>query len=164
MKRFAIGAILLMALAACHKNDAATAPSAPPMAIDDRGIVLPLEEAVTKISYRPWVPPVQVIKWAVIPPLGGNDTPANRGVAAEYQNGQYLFLLSQWQNKLNFPLTFLHGTDITSTNCVFGKFAADGFAWTSKHQLVMTIMPDGTVPPKDVEKEARRLLAAGACK
>lgn len=163
MKRFAIAAALLVALAACQKS-APTAPSPPPMMIDDRGIVLPLEEAVTKISYRPWIPPVQVIKWAVIPPLGGNDTPANRGIAAEYQNGQYLFVLSQWQNKQNFPLTFLHGTDITNTNCVFGKFATDGFAWSSKRQLVMAIMPDGSIPPKDVEKEARRLLAAGACK
>jgi len=132
--------------------------------IDDRGITMPLEDAVTKISYRPWIPPRQVLKYAVIPPLGAADTPRNRGIALEYgnNNGGTPMLLSEWP-KQNFTLLFLHGQDITSTPCRVAHYKLDGVAWTTRGALAMTLQPDGNVDPKAVEAEARQLIAAGGC-
>ena len=132
--------------------------------IDDRGVVMPLEQAVTKIAYRPWVPTsAQVLKFAVLPPLGNNDTPANRGVAIEYEDNHTAWLLSQWP-KQNFTLLFLKGQDITYSPCTVAHYKPDGVAWTTRGKLAMTLQPDGSVSAKAVETEARRLIAAGACK
>lgn len=165
--RAAIVFASIAALAACsHAAKPAPAPSMPsmpPLLIDDRGVTMPLEQVVTKIAYRPWIPPNQALKFAVIPPLGDEDTPAHRGVAIEYVSGHQPMLLSEWP-KQNFALMFLHNQDITFKPCTVAKYKADGFAWTSRTKLAMTLQPDGALDPKTVEAEARRLIAAGACK
>ncbi|HET9030534.1 MAG TPA: hypothetical protein VFN49_10170 [Candidatus Aquilonibacter sp.] len=160
-----MSALLLFALAACHKGAQAVAtPSLPPLMIDSRGIVLPLDEAVTKIDYRPWIPRNgQILKYAVIPPLGNKDTPENRGVAIEYENNHVAWLLSEWP-KQNFTLLFLKGQDITFSPCTIAHYKTDGAAWTTHGKLAMTLQPDGDVPGKAVDAEARRLIAAGACR
>jgi len=160
-----ISVLLVLALAGCHRGQAAPAsPSLPPLMIDDRGVVMPLEEAVTKIAYRPWIPSgVQTLKYAVIPPLGEQDTPANRGVAIEYEDNHIAWLLSQWP-KQNFTLLFLRGQDITYAPCTVAHYKPDGVAWTTRGKLAMTLQPDGSVSAKAVEAEARRLIAAGACR
>lgn len=153
-------------LAGCgHGATAAVAsptPSLPPLLIDDRGVSMPLEEVVTKIAYRPWIPPNQILKFAVIPPLGDLDTPAHRGVAVEYVSGGKPMLLSEWP-KQNFTLLFLH-QDISVQPCTIAHYKTDGVAWTSHTKLAMTLQPDGTMDPSKIEAEARRLIAAGACK
>ena len=156
-------ALLLFALAGCHKGPPPP-PPLPPLMIDDRGVVLPLADAVTKIAYRPWIPPgVQVLKYAVIPPLGGDDTPQNRGIAIEYENNKVAWLLSEWP-KQNFTLLFLKSQDITFAPCGIAHYKPDGVAWTTRGKLAMTLQPDGNVTGAAVEAEARRLIAAGACK
>ncbi len=164
MKRLVFGVLALLIVAACNRGPAKpVATETPPLMLDDRGIIMPLEQVVTKISYKPWVPPGQVLAFAVIPPLGNLDTPANRGFAAEYQNGQTLWLLSEWP-KQDFQLTFLRGMNIALAPCQLGKFKADGVAWTTHGKLAMTLQADPAAAPKDVEIEAKRLMAAGACK
>ncbi len=137
--------------------------SLPPMLIDDRGVVMPLEQAVTKVTYRPWIPPNQILKFAVIPPLGNLDTPAHRGIAIEYAAGRQSMLLSEWP-KQNFSLLFLHNQDISVAPCTIAHYKADGIAWSTHGKLAMTLQPDGNMDPKKVEDEARRLIAAGACR
>jgi hypothetical protein len=149
-------------VAGCSHKDAATEPSPTPMLIDDRGVVMPLEEAVTKISYKPWIPRRQVLKFAVIPPLGDLDTPAHRGIAVEYQTSKGPMLLSEWPQQ-NFTLLFLHNEDITLTPCTIAHYKTDGVAWTTRGKLAMTLQPDGNVNPKDVDAEAKRLIAGGGC-
>jgi hypothetical protein len=163
--RLVFACALVLAATACgHKSgDAAPQSSLPPMLIDDRGVVMPLEEAVTKISYKPWIPQQrQILKYAVIPPLGDLDTPDHRGVAIEYQYKNEDLLLSEWP-KQNFTLLFLHGEDITLTPCKIAHYKADGAAWTTKSKLAMTLQPDGNVSPKEIDAEAQRLIASGAC-
>jgi hypothetical protein len=158
-------AFALAAAACAHKGgDAAPQASLPPMLIDDRGVVMPLEDALTKklISYKPWIPPRQILKFAVIPPLGDLDTPDHRGIAIEYQFRNQAMLLSEWP-KQNFTLLFLRGEDITLTPCKIAHYKADGAAWTTKSKLAMTLQPDGNVSPKDVDAEAQRLIASGGC-
>ena len=152
-------------LAGCsHAAKATTAQaSLPPLLIDERGVSMTLEQVVTKISYRPWIPPRQAIKFAVIPPLGETDTPAHRGIAVEYVAGTQPMLLSEWP-KQNFTLLFLHNQDISFKPCTVVHYKPDGVAWTSRRNLAMTLQPDGTSDPKKVEIEAGRLIAAGACK
>lgn len=155
----------IVMLAACShaSKPAAPPPSLPPLLIDDRGITMPLEQVVTKISYRAWIPPRQALEFAVIPPLGDQDTPSHRGVAVEYvAPGHQPMLLSEWP-KQNFTLLFLHNQDISVQPCTIAHYKADGVAWTSRGKLAMTLQPDGAADPKAVEAEARRLLAAGAC-
>ncbi len=135
----------------------------PPLLIDDRGITMPLDKAVTNINYRPWIPPGQILKYAVIPPLGGNDTPENRGIAVEYMSGTHAMLLSEWP-KQNFQLMFMHAQDITFKPCAIVHYKTDGVAWTTQGKLAMTLQPDGNVVPSAVDAEARRLIAAGACR
>ena len=165
MKRLVSGALALLILAACNKGPATPkATETPPLLLDDnRGIIMPLEQAVTKISYKPWIPPGQVLAFAVTPPLGNLDTPANRGFAAEYQVGSNLWLLTEWP-KQDFQLTFLRGMNITVEPCQLAHWKADGVAWTTHGKLAMTLQPDPAAAPKDVETEAKRLMAAGACK
>lgn len=133
------------------------------MLIDGRGIVMPLSEAVTKISWRPWIPPRPILKYAVIPPLGDLDTPAHRGIAVEYTYGKSAMLLSEWP-KQNFTLLFLRGQDITNTPCTIAHYKADGVAWTTHANLAMTLQPDGNVPARLVDAEARALIRSGACR
>jgi hypothetical protein len=163
-QRLVFACAIALAAGACAHKSAAPQPSQAPMLIDDRGIVMPLEDAVTshKISYRPWIPPRQILKVAVIPPLGDLDTPSHRGIAFEYQFGNQAMLLSEWP-KQNFTLLFLRGQDITYTPCKIAHYKADGVAWTTKTKLAMTLQPDGNVNPKEVDAEALRLIAQGAC-
>ena len=155
---------LLATLAGCGHPAKATPlqASLPPLLIDERGVAMPLEQVVTKIAYRPWVPPRQALKFAVIPPLGDEDTAEHRGVAVEYVAGRQPMLLSEWP-KQNFTLLFLHNQDIALKPCTVVHYKADGVAWTSRRNLAMTLQPDGTSDPKNVEIEAGRLIAAGAC-
>jgi len=163
MRRLA-AVLTVLAFAACsHKSPQPGETSPPPLMIDDRGITMPLEQAVTKVSYRPWLPPRTILRYAVIPPLGNLDTPENRGIAVEYQVGDKEMLLSEWP-KQNFALLFLRNTDITLNPCTIAHYKPDGVAWTTKGSLAMTLQPDGNVKPKDVEAEAKRLLASGACR
>ncbi len=158
-------AVLACALAGCaHRSGANPAPSAslPPMLIDQRGITMPLEDAVKKIGFKAFLPPGQILAFAVIPPLGGNDTRENRGLAAEYVSGRVAMLLSEWP-KQNFTLAFPR-KDLTSTPCELAKYSETGFAWTSRGGLAMTLQPDGNVNSGAIEAEARRLIGAGACK
>lgn len=159
-----IGALVLFALGGCHKAQPAQAPSLPPLLIDVRGVVMPFEQAVTKISYRPYVPPsAQILAYAVIPPLGNEDTPAHRGIAIEYESGRHAWLLSQWP-KQNFSLLFLRGKNITDAPCTIAHYKKDGVAWTTRGALAMTLQPDGSVTAQAVDAQARRLIAAGACR
>jgi hypothetical protein len=158
-------ALLVCLAVACHRGSGgANAPSPlPSMLIDDRGVVMPLTDAVTKISYSPWIPPRTIYKYAVIPPLGDLDTPDHRGIAFEYAYGKTGMLLSEWP-KQNFTLLFLHGDDITFTPCKIAHYKADGVAWTTRGKLAMTLQPDGNVDPQAVDREAQALIAAGGCR
>lgn len=164
-KHTLLAVLLTAALAACSHQDG-PAPSAsasvPPMLIEQRGVTMPLQDAVKEIAFRPVLPPGQVLAFAVIPPLGGADTRANHGLAAEYATGRVAMVLSEWP-KGSFTLAF-PGKDITNSPCEFAKFSSTGIAWTSRRGLLLTLQPDGNVSPRAVEAEARRLIAAGACR
>ncbi len=157
-----IGAALLV-LAACAHRTPQTAPTAvPTMLIDSRGIVMPLREAVGKIGFRPYLPRDPVLAIAVIPPLGGADTTASRGIAVEYLSGRAHLVLSEWPRG-SFDLSFGR-KDITFDPCTPVAYAPNEYAWTTRTGLAMTLQPDGEPPASGILGEARRLIALGACR
>ncbi|HKE37382.1 MAG TPA: hypothetical protein VKB39_08115, partial [Candidatus Baltobacteraceae bacterium] len=108
MRRFLIAAAI--ALSACgggKQHEAAADATPPPLLIDGRGTAMPLEQAVTHIGFRPYVP-AQAIAFAVLPPLGDLDTNEHRGLGVEYQAGRNAMLLSEWP-KQGFSIQFGHG-------------------------------------------------------
>jgi hypothetical protein len=156
-------ALVLLILPGCHRSAPARRRSIPPLLIADRGVVMSLDQAMTKVAYQPYVPAgTEVLAYAVIPPLGDKDAPATRGIAIEYERARRTWLLSQWP-KQNFILLFLHGNNITDSPCTVAHYKVDGVAWTTRGSLAMTLQPDGTIPAAAVDAEARRLIAAGAC-
>ena len=132
-----------------------------PLLIDQRGSMMPLEYAIKEIAFRPYMPQGKLLGVAVIPPLGGEDTRAHRGIAVEYVAGANAMVLSEWP-KQHFELTFPH-KDITTTPCDLAQYAETGYAWTSRGGLALTLQPDGSANQSAVEAEARRLMGAGAC-
>jgi hypothetical protein len=160
MRRFLI--VAAIALSACggggkHADSDGTPP---PLLIDGRGTTMPLEKAVTHIAFRPYVP-AQAIAFAVLPPLGDLDTNEHRGIGVEYQAGRNAMLLSEWP-KQGFSIAFGHSGIVS--DCKPAHYSTTSVAWTTPGNLVMTLQPDGPVNASDVDREARRLIAAGACR
>ncbi len=159
-----LAAVALSATAGCAKKPDAVraAASGPPMLIDDRGVTMPLEQAVTLARFRVFLPATDPLAVAVIPPLGGADNDDRRGSAFEYERAERALLLSEWPRREN-RIAFGE-RDITTDPCVVVHYAPNAVAWTTHGGVVMTLQPDGSSSSSAIEAEARRLLAAGACR
>jgi hypothetical protein len=157
--RAGLTAAAFAVLAACGRNDPSQRATPPPLLIESRGFTMPLDRAVTKIGFRPYLPPGQMLAFAVIPPLGNDDSTAHRGMAIEYVASRRAMLLSQWP-KQQFTLAF-GGRDVTSSPCTIVHFSADGVGWTARSGLMLTLQPDGKAGTGAVVEEARRLLRLG---
>ncbi len=162
--RIARLALLLtsVSLAACAQQRPAATATAAPLLIESRGVTMPLQDAVRKIAFRPFVPAAQLAAVAVIPPLGGEDTRDHRGIAMEYVSNGSELLLSQWPRQ-GFAIA-VGGADLSRTTCSPVPFMAGGLMWTTRAAVVMTLQPDGELAPQRVATEARRLIAGGACR
>jgi hypothetical protein len=159
-----IGIVLSLALvAACARHNQAPVATPPPMLIDDRGTAMPLEKAVGHIVFRPYMPSNQILAYAVLPPLGDLDTDQHRGLGIEYVSNNHAMLLSQWP-KQDFMIAFAHSVGQQLPPCTLAHYKADGAAWLTNGNVVMTLQPDGSVSPSVVDDEARRLMRAGACR
>ncbi len=150
------------ALCACGAKHAEATASPPPLLIDGRGVTMPLEQAVTHIAFRPYLPSTQILAFAVLPPLGGLDTNANRGLGIEYLAGANALLLSEWP-KQRFAIGFSRA-QLALPACTPTHYSTQAVAWTTPGNLVMTLQPDGNVPAAVIDREARRLVRAGACR
>lgn len=122
---------------------------------------MPLQNAVREIAFRPYVPSGTLLEVAVIPPLGGKDARESRGIAMEYAGVNEAMLLSQWPRR-GFDVA-VGGIDLTGRPCAPVAYKNDALLWTNRHGRVVTLQPDGIVPRAGMEREARRLIAAGAC-
>lgn len=161
MRRILIAAAI--ALSACGGQQRSTAgadATTPPLLIDGRGRTMPLEQVVTHVAFRPYVP-AQAIAFAVLPPLGNVDTNEHRGMGVEYQAGGKAMLLSEWPRQ-GFTIQFGHSGPLGE--CRPEHYSTTSVAWTTPDKLVMTLQPDGPVDATDVDREAQRLIAAGACR
>jgi hypothetical protein len=167
MKIIAYAVLLALAAGCAGKpEDSAHAKTAPQpaatMLIEGRGVTVPLTEAVHQISFRPFIPSAQIAAIALIPPLGGEDRRETHGLAIEYARRGNALLLSQWP-RAGFDIA-VNGADIIRRPCAPVAFKTDGLIWATRNGLVMTLQPDGAVSPALVEREAHRLISAGACR
>ncbi|MBV8727968.1 MAG: hypothetical protein JO233_09285 [Candidatus Eremiobacteraeota bacterium] len=157
---------LLLASTGCSVVKRFTGPKVeptPPTLASLRGVSMPLAKAVRGISFRPFVPSMQIIDVALVAPLRKDDTDsrANRGIAFEYVAGGQALLLSEWPR--HGHSIEVGAMDIGSSPCQIVKFKPDGAMWSNHRDLLMTLQPDGNVKPPRVFSEARRLLRSGAC-
>jgi hypothetical protein len=146
LRRTGIALSLLLIAACAHHADAPKA-TPPPMLIDERGVTMP---------------PSGVLAYAVLPPLGDVDNDAHRGLGIEYVTNDRAMLISQWPRQ-NFTIAFARGKGAIAP-CTLAHYKADGAAWVTPHDVVVTLQPDGSVAPSVVDDEARRLMRAGACR
>ena len=151
-----------MALCACSGGQRHAAPevSAPPLLIDGRGTTMPLEQVMTHVTFQPYVP-AQAMAFAVLPPLGDADTDPHRGVGIEYLSGRNALLLSEWP-KQQYSIQF--GRSGMLVGCRPVHYSTTSVAWTTPGNLVMTLQPDGPAEAATIDREAQRLIAAGACR
>ena len=154
---------IIVALSACAHRPTVTAtpPQQQQQLIESRGVVMSLAQAMQKVTFRPYLPPGRILTFAVIPPLGGADTPAHRGIAIEYTAQRNHLLLSQWPRQ-SFKLA-IGTTEITHHPCAIVHYSVTKVMWATHSNLVMTLQPDGRVRPAIIDAQARRLLALGAC-
>lgn len=161
-----------LALAACSNAPAPAPPASPDgprtpdasaagLLLDQRGVAMPLAKAVREIAFRAYLPPVRYIAVAVIPPLGNDDSAANRGIAFEYGRRGAAFILSEWPRQ-GFHIA-VGGRDATATPCTPVPYSRSGVVWTTPHGLVMTLQPDGATATA-IRTAARALIAHGACR
>lgn len=113
---------------------------------------MPLQSALRKIGFRPFLPSSEIARIAVIPPLGGEDSRQNRGIAIEYRQGNRRLLLSEWPRQR-----------FAGTPCAVRAYKADGAIWITRAGLVMTLQPDGRVSTNRVFSEAGRLVKSAGC-
>jgi len=163
--RRSIAALAALALAACAHGAQAPSDSPPPatgLLIDKRGVVTTLQKAVRLVSFRPVLPAADPLAIAIIPPLGNEDTIATRGIAFEYDANGAPMLLSEWPAQ-SFRIAF-GKRDATDPPCALVRYMHNGVVWTTPHGIAMTLQPDGDATYATVEREARALLARGACR
>ncbi len=113
--------------------------------------------AIHLISFNPLLPVERIGAAAIIPPLGNDDTLANRGIAFEYATGGAKMLLSEWPPQ-NFRIAFA-GRDASAAPCKPMAYKPFGVVWTTPKGLVLTLQPDATAAR--VAREARALIARG---
>ncbi len=162
MRKLFASLAVLLAVSACSAKHPDPQATLAPLLIDDKGITMPLEQAITHIGFRPYLPTRNYLRLAVIPPLGGDDTNANRGFAVEYTRGSDSFLLSEWPRK-NFDLAFGR-FDPTLHPCQAFRYTSGGFVWATPRAEAMTLQAERGVLGSHVEAEAHRLLTTGACR
>jgi hypothetical protein len=121
---------------------------------------MPLEHVMTHVAFRPYIP-AQAMAFAVLPPLGDSDTNEHRGVGIEYLAGRNAMLLSEWP-KQKFTIQF--GRSGALAECKAEHYSTTSVAWTTPGNLIMTLQPDGPSDAASIDREARRLIGAGACR
>lgn len=143
-----------------HRSTAPEPTPTPDLLVAHLGISTPFEQAVRGIAFRPFLPARQVLDVALIAPLTGADTRANRGLALEYVVQGQALVLSQWPVRAEVRLG---QQDLAAAPCQIVAFDANTAMWSTRSRLLMTLRPDGKVKPSRIFAEARRLLRRGAC-
>lgn len=152
-------------LAACsgggpgaHASSAPSPNAVATLLIESKGVTMPLNIAARTLAFAPYFPDGKIVQAAVIPPLNV-DQQKNHGIAIEYVAQGAAFVLSQWP-RAGFDVP---PAAMSAETCTPVPYKTDGVVWSTRNEVVMTLQPDGHVPPSRVVREARRLLQRGAC-
>ena len=154
-----LAALGIVALAACGSKQPAAqpTPTPKPLLIDDRGIVMPLDKVMRQVAFRPYLPMQGRQVFAALPPLGGADTRATRGLGVEYsgKNGAQV-VRSEWPAQ-SFTIRF-GKHDLSASPCTLAEYDPGKFAFTTKTNLVETVQGDTGSSRADVQASAQEAL------
>ena len=147
-------------------------PDDKPM-IESRGLPMSAQDAMERITFRPFVPTPNYDEVALLPAFHGDDkdNPQNRGIGYEYLSGGQEYILREWPlagaTLDQYPVVPKEGS------CTTGRFTEGtpqhirALAWTTA-TLAFALQPDipqGHNPNlKLLRKEWGRLVARGACR
>jgi hypothetical protein len=137
------------------------------------GLTMSQQEALERITFRPFVPTSNYTEVALLPAFHGDDKdhPENRGIGYEYNQAGVFYVLRQWPNAggslAKYP-TYKGPKDCPDGYYVLGTPRYPrAVAWETK-ALVFALQPDiesGKNPDlKALRAEWERLAKRGACR
>jgi hypothetical protein len=143
----------------------------PQMTIESLGLPMSEQEAIERVTFRPFVPTPNYIEVALLPAFHGDDKdhPENRGIGYEYTEAGHTYVMRQWPRAGgsldHYPAITVKGaTGCTDTRVILGSAARPfGLGWATP-AFVFAIQPD---PPNDtapLQAEFIRLVHRGACR
>jgi hypothetical protein len=164
MNKRIVAFVTLIAAAACARHEPVGTQTPSPiqtLLIESKGVTMPLSLAVPSLAFRPFIPKrVRIVQSALIPPLNVKQQ-KNHGLAIEYISGENALLLSQWPRGSDEAL--IGSSDLAARPCAPVAYESDGLMWSTRSGLVMTLVPQESVRPTLLTREARRLIRDGAC-
>jgi hypothetical protein len=138
--------------------------------LSERGMSMNNQEALDRITFRPFIPIVSPKEVALLPSFHGTDkdNPENRGIGYEYVRAGRTFVLRQWPRAGGSlaryaPLPGQPGC--ADAHVAFGGDARrpKAIAWETASRVFL-LQLDGSDDPASLKKEWSRLIARGACK
>jgi hypothetical protein len=141
----------------------------PLMIIDNLGYTMSEQDAMERITFRPFVPTTNYLEVALLPAFHGDDKdhPENRGIGYEYTMSQHTFVLREWPQAGGgldkYPPAPAVGK-CTDLHVILGTASKPhGYAWTTG-ALVFAVQPDPPTDTKPLKAELSRLVQHGACR
>ena len=166
-------ALLTVSAAFCAAPVRAQDSTPPPKPlVEQRGMPMSAQEAMERVTFRPFVPAANYSQVALLPAFHGEDkdTPQNRGVGYEYTSAGHTYLLREWPlaggTLDHYPAMKPLGTCSTGRTILGPPEDSRGVAWTTT-ALVFALQPDTFGGPTDVRAlhaEWARLIKRGACR
>ena len=165
--------VFLLAPAALCAQEATPTPI-PPL-IEQRGIVVPIPEAMQRIRFRPFMPTARPARSALLAPFhndrSAEENPANYGLAWEYVERGRTFVLPQWP-RAGVSLS-TYSKLPAEPNCK-DSYLIDGSAleprgigWETARSIFV-FQPDDTNPSNrhgaGLKAEWHRLVQRGGCR
>jgi hypothetical protein len=141
--------------------------------LESRGLPMSEQDAMERITFRPFVPSSSYVEVALLPAQHGDDkdVPQNRGIGFEYVFGGHEYVLSEWPvfpgSLAAYPAAVLNGSCTTGRLILGTPLHPRAFGWTTA-ALVFALQPDvdpGVNPNvKALKAEWTRLVKRGACR
>jgi hypothetical protein len=143
----------------------------PTMTIEQFGMPMSEQEAIERVTFRPFVPTPNYTEVALLPAFHGDDkdNPENRGIGYEFTEAGHTYVMREWPKAGGsldrYPVIVVKGAvQCPDTHVILGSAVHPfGLGWTTQ-AFVFAIQPD---PPNDtapLQSEFIRLVHRGACR
>ncbi|GEM_PF-1527327 len=161
------GALLCAGTAVPAPAQLPIGPVVPASPLGRRGFVTDRATAERAIAFRPFVSGDPVSEVALLPPFHGAQISANEGIGYAYAHAGGSWTLLEWPRRGGTLEAFPRlpaEPGCSDVYAIGGKTKPHGVAWTTPHGLVLALSAEGTVDPRAILAEFRRLVRRGACR
>lgn len=141
--------------------------------LENRGLPMSAQDAMERITFRPFVPDTNYAMVALLPAFHGDDkdSPENRGIGYEYTSAGIIYVLREWPlasaSLAKYPAVPPMGTCSTGHLVLGTPSHPRSYAWTTG-TLAFALQPDidsGANPDvRALKQEWARLVKRGACR